>query len=113
MIRTFEEVNKDWTFFDWDEWDSVRHKIGEDKFDEIKDDLYDILKHVYGVGFEEGFVDARHCWYKYIDKVRNIVMNFFKGVMKENKDSKEDILKFVYKIIEIDTDDIIMNKDEN
>ena len=39
-------------------------------------------------------------------------MNFFKGVMKENKGSKEDITKFVYKIIEIDTDDIIMNKDE-
>ena len=36
--------------------------------------------------------------YKYIDKVRNIVMNFFKGVMKENKGSKEDITKFVYKI---------------
>ena len=39
-------------------------------------------------------------------------MNFFKVVMKENKNSKEDILKFVYKIIEIDTDNIIMNKDE-
>ena len=36
MIRPFEEVNKDWTFFDWDEWESVRHKIGEDKFEEIK-----------------------------------------------------------------------------
>ena len=36
-------------------------------------------------------------------------MNFFKGVMKENKYSKEDILKFVYNIIEIDTDDIIKN----
>ena len=112
MIRPFEEVNKEWIFFDWDEWNSVRRKIGEDKFEEIKDDLYDILEHIYGVGFEEGFVDARHCWYKYIDKVRNIVMNFFKGVMKENKGSKEDIMKFVYKIIEINTDDIIMNKDE-
>ena len=38
-------------------------------------------------------------------------MNFFKGVMKENKNSKEDILKFVYKIIEIDTDNIIINKE--
>ena len=112
MIRPFEEVNRDWTFFEWDEWNSVRRKIGEDKFEEIKDDLYDILEHIYGVGFEEGFVDARHCLYKYIDKVRNIVMNFFKGVMKENKDSKEDILKFVYKIIEIDIDNVIINEDE-
>ena len=30
----------------------------------------------------------------------------------ENKDYKEDILKFVYKIIEIDIDNIIMNKDD-
>jgi len=112
MIRPFEEVNKDWTFFDWDEWESVRRKIGEDKFEEIKDDLYDILESVYGVGFEEGFVDARHCWYKYISKVRKMVMNFFKGVMKENKDSRKDIMDFVYKIIEIDALDIIMNKDE-
>ena len=110
MIRPFEEVDKDWTFFDWDEWDSVRRKIGEDKFEEIKDNLYDILEHVYGVGFEEGFVDARHCWYKYIDKIRNIVMNFFKGVMKENKNTTDDISDFVTKMICLDADSIIMGK---
>lgn len=112
MIKPFKEVNDHWEFFNWDEWDIIRRKIGEDKFEEIKDNLYDILEHVYEVGFNEGFIDARHCWYKYIDKVRNIVMDFFKSVMKENKDSKEDILKFVYNIIEIDTDDIIKNKDD-
>lgn len=109
MIRQFEEVNKDWSFFNWDEWEPIKRKIGEEKFDEIKDDLYNILKSVYGVGFGEGFVDARHCWYKYIDKVRNMVMDFFKDVMKENKNSKEDIMNFVYKIIKIDTDSIIIN----
>ena len=112
MIRPFEEVNKDWTFLDWDEWENVRRKIGKDKFEEIKDDLYDILESVYGVGFEEGFVDARHCWYKYAHIIRRKCVDFYKKVMKENKDSKEDIMKFVYKIIEIDTDNIIMNKDE-
>ena len=113
MIRQFEEVNKDWSFLNWDEWEPVKRKIGEDKFNEIKDDLYEVIKHIYGIGFNEGFIDARHCWYKYIDKVRNMVMDFFKDVMKENKSSKEDIMNFLYNIVEIDVDDIIMNKDEN
>jgi len=26
MIRPFEEVNKDWTFFDWDEWNIIMNK---------------------------------------------------------------------------------------
>ena len=111
MIRDFEEVNKDWTFFDWDEWVSVRNKIGEDKFEEIKNDLYDILKHVYGVGFEEGFVDARHCWYKYAHIIRRKCVDFYKKVMKENKHSKDDIFDFVTNIITIDCEDIIMNKE--
>ena len=71
----------------------------------------------FGVGLaKHGEYVKLNVWsslFIYIDKVRNIVMNFFKGIMKENKDSKEDILKFVYKIIEIDTDNIIMNKDED
>lgn len=112
MIKPFEDINKDWSFFDWDEFENIRRKIGEDKFEEIKEDLYNILKDIYGVGFNEGFIDTRHCWYKYIDKIRNIVMDFFKSVMKENKNTKEDIMKFVFKIIETDTDNIIMNKDE-
>ena len=112
MIRPFEEVDKDWTFFDWDEWVSVRNKIGEDKFEEIKDDLYDILKHVYGVGFEEGFIDARHCWYKYAHIIRRKCVDFYKKVIKENKHSKDDIFDFVTNIITIDCEDIIMNKDE-
>ena len=110
MIRPFDEVDKDWTFFDWDEWDSVRRKIGDDKFEEIKDNLYDILEHVYGVGFEEGFVDARHCWYKYIDKVREYALKFLKGVMKENKNTTHDISNFVTKLICLDADSIIMGK---
>ena len=110
MIRPFDEVDKDWTFFDWDEWDSVRRKIGDDKFKEIKDNLYDILEHVYGVGFEEGFVDARHCWYKYIDKVREYALKFLKGVMKENKNTIHDISNFVTKLICLDADSIIMDK---
>lgn len=112
MIRDFEEVNKDWTFFDWDEWYSVRRKIGEDKFEEIKDDLYNILEHVYGVGFEEGFVDARHCWYKYAHIIRKKCVDFYKKVMKENKHSKDDIFDFVTNIITIDCEDIIMNKED-
>ena len=32
MIKEFNEVNKDWTFFDWDEWSNVQRKIGEDKY---------------------------------------------------------------------------------
>lgn len=112
MIRPFEEVNKDYTFFDWDEWESIRHKIGEDKFEEIKDDLYDILESVYGVGFEEGFVDARHCWYKYAHIIRRKCVDFYKKVMKENKHNKDDIFDFVTNIITIDCKDIIMNKDE-
>ena len=112
MIRPFEEVNKDWTFFDWDEWENVRRKIGEDKFEEIKDDIYDILESVYGVGFEEGFVDARHCWYKYAHIIRRKCVDFYKKVMKENKHNKDDIFDFVTNIITIDCEDIIMNKDE-
>lgn len=113
MIKDFEEVNKYWSFFDWDEWIFIRNKIGEDKFNEIKDDLYEVIKHIYGIGFNEGFTDARHSWYKYIEKTRNIVIDFFKGVIKENKDTKKDIINFIYKIIEMDVDNIIMNKDEN
>ena len=112
MIRPFEEVNKDWTFFEWDEWSNVRRKIGEDKFEEIKDDLSDILKSVYGVGFEEGFIDARHCWYKYAHIIRRKCVDFYKKVMKENKHNKDDIFDFVTNIITIDCKDIIMNKDE-
>ena len=110
MIRPFEEVDKEWTFFDWDEWTNVRRRIGEDKFEEIKDDLYEIIKHVYGVGFDEGFTDARHCWYKYMDKVREYVLKFFKGVMKENKNTTDDISNFVTKLICLDADSIIMGK---
>ena len=112
MIRPFEEVNKDQTFLDWDEWENVRRKIGEDKFEEIKDDLYDILEHIYGVGFNEGFVDARHCWYKYNHIIRKKCIDFYKRVMKENKNSTDDISDFITDIISVDADNIIMNKDE-
>ena len=113
MIRPFEEVNKDWTFLDWDEWENVRHKIGEDKFEEIKEDLYEIIKHIYGVGFDEGFTDARHCWYKYNHIIRKKCIDFYKGVMKENKNSTDDISDFITDIISVDADNIIMNKDES
>lgn len=115
MIRDFEDVNKDWAFFNWDELESIKRKIGEDKFNKIKDDLYEVIKHIYGVGFNEGFIDARHYLYKYIEKTRNMVIDFFKGVMKENKSSKEDIMEFVYNIIKIDIDSIsqIINKSMN
>lgn len=111
MIKPFEEVNKDWTFFDWDEWNSIRHKIGEDKFEEIKDDLYDILEHVYGVGFNEGFIDARHYLYKYSHKVRRTAIDFYKNIMKEHKNSADDIFDFVTKLICLD--DEMITKEEN
>ncbi len=110
MIRPFEEVNKDWTFFDWDEWDSVCRKIGEDKFEEIKDDLYDILEHIYGAGFSDGFIDARHCWYKYADKIRDKLMTFYKDVMLRGVTVK-DVFHFVTSLISMEIYDII-NKDK-
>jgi len=112
MIRPFEEVNKDWTFLDWDEWENVRRKIGEDKFEEIKEDLNEIIKHIYGVGFDEGFTDARHLWYKYIHQARQKVMKFYKGVMKENKNKTEDISHFVTDFICFDAESIIINKED-
>ena len=58
----------------------------------------------------EGFTDARHCWYKYMDKVREYVLKFFKGVMKENKNTTDNISNFVTKMICLDADSIIMGK---
>ena len=49
MIKPFEEVNKDWTFFFFYLWDSVRSKLCEDKFLEIKYNLYSIFDIVYSV----------------------------------------------------------------
>ena len=108
MIRPFEEVNKDWTFFDWDEWDSVRSKLGEDKFEEVKGNLYDILEHVYGVGFNEGYIDTRHCFYKYKDKIRKCAMNFYRKVIRFNgKTTVSELFDFVTDLLFIDENDIL------
>lgn len=45
-----------------------------------------------------------------MDKVREYVLKFFKGVMKENKNTTDDISNFVTKMICLDADSIIMGK---
>ena len=45
-----------------------------------------------------------------MDKVRQYVLKFFKGVIKENKNTIDDISNFVTKMICLDADSIIMGK---
>lgn len=45
-----------------------------------------------------------------MDIVRKYVLKFYKGVMKENKNTTDDISDFVTKMICLDADSIIMGK---
>ena len=45
-----------------------------------------------------------------MDKVREYVLKFFKGALKENKNTTDDISNFVTKMICLDADSIIMGK---
>ena len=48
-----------------------------------------------------------------MDKVRKYVLKFYKGVMKQNKNTTDDISHFVTKMICLDADSIIMSKNDD
>ena len=109
MIRPFEEVKKDWNIEEWDELLNIKHILG-DKYESIQDNLDDFVQAIYGAGFNDGFIDARHCWYRYADKVRDKLMTFYKDVMLRGVTVK-DVFRFVTSLISMEIDDII-NKDK-
>jgi len=110
MIKEYEEVKKDWNISEWDDLLSIQHILG-DKYESVKDYIDDLIKGSYGAGFNDGFIDARHNWYKYAHIVRNHLMTFYKDTLQRGV-TTDDVFNFVTNLISLDIDDIIMNKDK-